>query len=42
MISKKELLETIKGLKEMPVDYGDNPERMTPDVEDKLAARETP
>jgi len=42
MISKKELLETIKGLKEMPVDYGDNPERMTPDVEDKLASRETP
>jgi len=42
MISKKELLETIKGLKEMPVDYGDSPERMTPDVEDKLASRETP
>lgn len=42
MISKKELLETIKGIKEMPVDYGDNPERMTPDVEDKLASRETP
>ena len=42
MISKKELLETIKGLKEMPVDYGDNTERMTPDVEDKLASRETP
>ena len=42
MISKKELLETIKGLKEMPVDYGDNPERITPDVEDKLASRETP
>ena len=42
MISKKELLETIKSLKEMPVDYGDSPERMTPDVEDKLASRETP
>lgn len=42
MISKKELLETIKGLKEMPVDYGDSPERMTPDIEDKLSSRETP
>lgn len=42
MISKKELLETIKGLKEMPMDYGDNPERISPDIEDKLANRETP
>ena len=42
MISKKELLETIKGLKEMPVDYGDAPERMSPDIEDKLSSRETP
>ena len=42
MISKKELLETIKGLKEMPMDYGDSPERVSPDIEDKLASRETP
>jgi len=42
MISKKELLETIKGLKEMPMDYGDNPERISPDIEDKLANKETP
>lgn len=42
MITKKELIESIKGLKEMPVDYGDNPERMSGDLEDKLANRETP
>ena len=42
MISKKELLETIKNLKEMPIDYGDNPERMSPDIEDKLSSKETP
>lgn len=42
MISKKELLETIKGLKEMPMDYGDNPERISPDIENKLSNRETP
>lgn len=42
MISKKELLETIKNIKEMPVDYGDSPERMSSDIEDKLADRETP
>ena len=42
MISKKELLETISKLKEMPMDYGDNPERISPDIEDKLANRETP
>ena len=42
MISKKELLETIKNLKEMPVDYGDSPERIEPGIEDKLANRETP
>lgn len=42
MISKKELLEAISKLKEMPMDYGDNPERISPDIEDKLANRETP
>jgi len=42
MISKKELLETIKNLEEMPVDYGDNPERIEPGLEDKLSNRETP
>ena len=41
MITKKELIESIKSLKEMPVDYGDNPERMSPDIEDKLSSRET-
>lgn len=42
MITKKELLESIKSLKEMPVDYGDNPERMNPDIENRLSSRETP
>ena len=42
MITKKELIESIKSLKEMPVDYGNNPERMSPDIEDKLSSRETP
>lgn len=42
MISKKELLETIKNIKEMPIDYGDRPERMDQGVEDKLASKETP
>lgn len=42
MISKKSLLETIKNLKEMPVDYGDNPERIEPGLEDKLATQDTP
>lgn len=42
MISKKSLLETIKNIKEMPVDYGDNPERIEPGLEDKLATQDTP
>jgi len=42
MISKKELLETIKNVKEMAMDYGDNPERAHSDIEDKLSNRETP
>jgi hypothetical protein len=37
MISKKKLLETIKNIKEMPIDYGDSPERIEPGIEDKLA-----
>jgi hypothetical protein len=31
-----------KNLKEMPVDYGDNPERMSPDIQKKIEDRETP
>jgi len=42
MITKKELLETVKGIKEMPMDYGDNPERIEPGLEDKLSSKETP
>jgi hypothetical protein len=43
MISKKKLLSLIKeNLNEMPVDYGNNPERMNPDLERKLADKETP
>jgi hypothetical protein len=43
MISKKKLLSLIEiNLKEMPVDYGQNPERMNPDIERKLASQETP
>ena len=42
MISKKSLLETIKNIKEMPVDYGDNPERIEPGLEDKLSTQDTP
>lgn len=41
MISKKNLLHLIeRNLKEMPVDYGDNPERMNPDLERKLADKQ--
>lgn len=41
MISKKNLLHLIeRNLKEMPVDYGDNPERMNPDLERKLGDKE--
>jgi hypothetical protein len=43
MISKKKLLSLIKeNLNEMPVDYGNNPERMNPELERKLADKETP
>jgi hypothetical protein len=42
MISKKSLLETIKNLKEMPVDYDGKPERIEPGLEDKLATQDTP
>ena len=42
MINKKSLLETIKNIKEMPVDYGDNPERIEPGLEDKLSTQDTP
>mgnify|MGYP001576722604 FL=1 len=42
MINKKSLLETIKNIKEMPMDYGDNPERIEPGLEDKLATQDTP
>lgn len=41
MISKKELLETIKILREAPMDYGDAPERINPDLEDKLSRKDT-
>lgn len=41
MISKKNLLHLIeRNLKEMPVDYGDAPERMNPDLERKLADKQ--
>jgi hypothetical protein len=42
MITKKNLLETIKSMKEAPIDYGDSPERINKDIEDKLRDRETP
>lgn len=43
MISKKKLLSLVETkLTEMPIDYGDNPERMNPDLERKLASKETP
>lgn len=43
MFSKKKLLSLIQEtLNEMPVDYGNNPERMNPDLERKLANKETP
>ena len=43
MISKKKLLFLVeKKLNEMPIDYGDAPERMNPDIERKLASQETP
>lgn len=43
MFSKKKLLSLIQEtLNEMPVDYGNNPERMNPDLERKLADKETP
>ena len=43
MISKGKLLSLIEtNLIEMPIDYGNNPERMNPDIENKLANKETP
>ena len=43
MITKKKLLSLIEiNLKEMPIDYGQNPERMNPDIEHKLASQDTP
>ena len=42
MINKKSLLETIKNIKEMPMDYGDSPERIEPGLEDKLSTQDTP
>ena len=43
MFSKKKLLSLIQEtLNEMPIDYGNNPERMNPDLERKLADKETP
>ena len=42
MITKKNLLETIKKLKEAPIDYGDGPERIEKGIEDKLRDKETP
>lgn len=43
MFSKKKLLSLIQEtLNEMPIDYGNNPERMNPDLERKLANKETP
>lgn len=43
MISKKKLLSLIEtNLQEMAIDYGQTPERMNPDIEDKLANQDTP
>lgn len=43
MFSKKKLLSLVeRKLNEMPIDYGNNPERMNPDLERKLASKETP
>lgn len=42
-LTKKVLLSFIReNLNEMPIDYGNNPERMDPDLERKLASKETP
>lgn len=41
MLSKKNLLHLIeRNLREMPLDYGNNPERINPDIERKLADKE--
>jgi hypothetical protein len=43
MLTKKKLLSLLKeNLTEMPIDYGQNPERMNPDLERKLADKEHP
>lgn len=41
MITKKKLLSLLKeNLNEMPIDYGQNPERINPDLERKLANKQ--
>lgn len=43
MISKKKLLYLIeKNLNEMPIDYGDNPERIHPSIERKISTKQNP
>lgn len=43
MLTKKKLLSLLKeNLTEMPIDYGQNPERMNADLERKLADKEHP
>jgi hypothetical protein len=43
MLTKGKLLNILESkLTEMPVDYGNKPERMSPDLEDKLANKEHP
>ena len=42
LLKQVNLALNLRNLKEAPIDYGDSPERMDPDVERKLASGEAP
>jgi hypothetical protein len=42
LLKQVNLALNLRSLKEAPIDYGDSPERMDPDIERKLASSETP
>jgi len=42
LLKQVNLALNLRSLKEAPIDYGDSPERMNPDVERQLASGETP
>ena len=42
LLRQVNLALNLRSLKEAPIDYGDSPERMNPDIERKLASGETP